>query len=257
MRVIAAGLLAGMMLVVLGVAVGQDKEAPRPKDHKAIEILQKLDAATKAVQAVHYQIKVEGLGDLKDRLGYVEAEVILEGATQGGTRYMPKKYFVDARYRLPGASELQHVAGGSDGEHYFVIDYASKKVHADIDPAVLGTSARVLFAPWMIEFVVPEPFADELKGKSQALRPDETVGGAECYVVHVVYDVPQAPEATWYVSKKDFLPRARMDHFSLPDGTSGAMRKTLTKLDVDPKLPADAFAVRVPDGFTKTDDFAP
>jgi hypothetical protein len=44
---------------------------------------------------------------------------------------------------------------------------------------------------------------------------------------------------------------------ALPDGSQGVLEKTVTKLQVDPSLGADAFAVRVPEGFTKTDEFAP
>lgn len=256
MRGKAVCVLAGVWLAGSVVVAGQE-EGQKPKDHKAIEILQKMDAACQAVQAVRYEITVEGLGDMKDRLVHAEATVTLRGSTAASGRAFPKEYFVDAKVRLPGASTMKHIAGGSDGETYFVIDHDAKRVHAGTDPAVLGTSLRFLMAPWMIEFVTPEPYADELKGQAQELKGEQKIGDVTCHELYVVYAEPQAPAVTWFVSTKDFLPRARVDHFTLPDGTKGAMRKTITKLEVDPQLAADAFALRVPEGFTKTDAAAP
>ena len=39
------------------------------------------------------------------------------------------------------------------------------------------------------------------------LKGSKKISGEDCYEIHVVYASENAPEATWYFSKKDFLPR--------------------------------------------------
>ena len=90
----------------------------------------------------------------------------------------------------------------------------------------MGSSAGILQAGMMIEFIVAEPFGDEIKGKSQTLKGSDTIAGEDCYVIVVVYQQEQAPQATWYISKKDFLPRARLDEIKLPDGREWGIAQT-------------------------------
>ncbi len=107
----------------------------------------------------------------------------------------------------------------------------------------------------MIEFLFETPFTDEIKGKKQELKGSKEINGVDCYEVHVVYATDQI--ATWCFSKKDFLPRRRVDEGKTRDGRAYRADKTIAKLIADPKLDKDAFKLKLPDGYTKTDDFAP
>ena len=111
----------------------------------------------------------------------------------------------------------------------------------------------------MIEFVHATPFNDEINGRSQELKGSVKIGDEDCYEIHVVYAADRAPQATWAFSKKDFLPRRRIDAFpaALAGGQAGTTIKTITNLVVEPKLDEDAFKLKLPEGYTKTDDFAP
>jgi outer membrane lipoprotein-sorting protein len=109
----------------------------------------------------------------------------------------------------------------------------------------------------MIEFLHETPFSDEINGKKQELKGSKKINGEDCYEVHVVYAAEQAPEAIWFFSKKDFLPRCRMDVGKTPDGRKYVQTKTLSNVVVDPKLDDKTFKLKLPDGYTKTDDFAP
>jgi outer membrane lipoprotein-sorting protein len=109
----------------------------------------------------------------------------------------------------------------------------------------------------MIEFIHPTPFNDEINGRSRELKGSEKVDGEDCYIIHVVYAAEQAPQAIWSFSKKDFLPRRRIDIYALPDGQEGRGTKTITNLVVDPKVDEEVFKLKLPEGYTKTDDFAP
>ena len=65
-------------------------------------------------------------------------------------------------------------------------------------------------------------------------------------------------EADWYFSKKDSLPR-RVDRYqpSESGGERTALILTLSQVTPNPSFVQDPFKVVVPEGFKKTDDFAP
>ena len=184
--------------------------------------------------------------------------MILSGFAYGA----PEKSFIDAKTTAPGSTEVRWITGGGDGEMFFVVDHQAKKAYEDLDPQVIGSFRRTLYVGLMIEFLVDEPFGHEINGKSKELRGSKEINGVDCYEVHVVYATESEQSATWYFSKKDFLPRRRIDEFTprgdrMPDGRKFRQQKTISNLVVDPKLDKDTFKLKLPEGYAKTDDFAP
>lgn len=215
-----------------------------------VEILKKVDAAAKAVKGAKYDITVEGTGAMASRIGKLTASVIMTGYS-GNT---PEKYFVDAKITLPNTDKPRRISAGSDNDMFYIVDHQGKIAYEDLDPAVMGQAGRGIRMAWTLEFTHPNPFSDELNGQSQELKGSEIIGGEDCYIVHVVYAGTQA--ATWSFSKKDFLPRRRIDHRNI-GGESGTTVRTMTNLVVDPKVDDAVFKLKLPEGYTKTDDFAP
>lgn len=250
-------LLVIPLLHVAAFADDQDK-SPKADDLKdPVAILKKADAATGAMQAVRYDVTIEGTGVFEPR-GKSEVTITAAGAQRdGGGRYAPEKYVADAKVTLPGSQEPLKISGGTDGETYFVVHHATRTAYEDIDPTVMGNSGQVFAAGFMIEFLIPKPLNDEITGKTQELTGIKQIAGEDCYEIHVVYAAERAPEATWYFAKKDFLPRRRIDHCKLQDGREGTVVKTISNLVANPKLAEDAFQLKLPENYTKTDDFAP
>jgi hypothetical protein len=243
-----------VVLVPVAALAGDEKADKKTGDMTdPVAILKKVDAAARAVKAVKYDVVTATTGALVGRAATAEAAYIVTGFLNNG----PEKFFCDAKVKVPSASEPVRLTGGTDNNMFFVIDHRNKKAYEDIDPAVMGAAAGVFRQIGMIEFIHPTPFSDEINGKSQELKGTEKIEGEECYVVHVVYQAPQAPQATWYFSKKDFLPRRRVDEWALPTGEKGTMTRTVKNLVVDPKLDENTFKLKLPEGYTKTDDFAP
>ena len=81
------------------------------------------------------------------------------------------------------------------------------------------------------------------------------IGDEECYEINVVYARSQG-EATWFFSKKDFLPR-RVDRVVTRQagGEKATTQLIVTDLVVNPKFPDDPFKLVVPEGYAKTDKF--
>lgn len=251
-----------LVLSVVSVAAwaGDEKGGKKKVDKKkgieptkAVKILKKVDAACKKVKAVKYDVTCETTGTGEVQRGKIEASYVLAGFTQGG----PEKSYVDIKAFTPGSKEFRRIGAGSDGEVFYVIDHQAKMAYEDIDPQVVGSFGSTLMAGMMIEYIHPTPFGDEIRGKSQELKGSKTINGEDCYEIHVVYAVEQAPQATWYFSKKDFLPRGRIDVWTTPDGQKVSRTRMISNLVVDPKLEKGTFMLKLPEGYTKTDDFAP
>jgi outer membrane lipoprotein-sorting protein len=255
MKRLACLWLSVVLLSAAACAGDEDKKAADElKD--PLEIMKKADAACKTLKSVKYDVTSEPSAELKAIVARVQAAVVA-AKVAGKKDASAAKFVFDARVNLPNQSEADKVTFGTDLDKFFFIDHQTKKVHEDMDEAVLGRRGMSLYRSMMIEYMHPTPFDDEIKAKSRELRGSKTISGVDCYEIHVVYAAEEAPEATWYIGKKDFLPRGRADHVKTKDGKTGKIEKMISKLEVDPKLPDDAFKARVPDGYTKTDEFAP
>ena len=234
------------------LAAGQDAAKKSGDLTDPIEILKKADAACKAVDYVQYTATVKGEGAAESLVPKMSGTVVLKGWNNGRAA----QFRIEAKVERPGSSDVSEVTVGSDAKTYFVINSKEKKVYEDIDPAVVGSTGRTVGLLTMAEYVHPEPFSDEIKATKQELKGSTKVGDEDCYEIHVTY-TDAGQEATWFFSKKDFLPR-RADRFrKMPTGETGSSQLIVTKLTVDPKLDKDPFKLVVPEGFTKIDDFAP
>lgn len=225
----------------------KDKKSDKPAAGEmtdAKEILKKADAATKEVKAARYVGTFKGIGANAARVPTVEGPAMIKGWDGGRPTHIKATMTVE----MPGQPK-EECTIGADGENFYLIDPQTKTVYADIDPAVLGRRGQLAQVMMMLEFVHPAPFSDELNGTAE-LQGSEKVNGEDCYKIHVKYVVEGGPEATWYFSKKDFLPR-RVDR-----DTQGYSLE-IERLEADPKLGDDAFKLKVPEGYKKTDDFAP
>jgi len=219
----------------------------------AKKILELADKACKAVNTAKYDVAFESTGAAEPLLGSGKASVIATGQLDR----RPEKYLLELTVPRPGHGEELRLTGGSDGEVFFVIDHHHKKAYVDMDPAVIGPSARLFKAAIFGEFHDPEPFTAEINGsEDRVLKGTKRIDGEVCYEVYVVYDAGRV-ETTWFVSKEDSLPRARHDKFVMLDGREASYRQTLSNLFINRKLDEGTFKFKLPEGYAKTDEVAP
>lgn len=242
--------MIGLALVTPPAIAQEEAEKKDEAPNQAVEILKKADAATKAVKLVRYDAKVEANGAAASQVPTLEGNAVL---SEDGKDESANKYRVHAKGKLPGSDDTIEFTAGTDGETYFLIDPAEKTVYQDVDPEVLGMRGRAASTLIMREYIHPTPFSDEINADKAELKDDEKIGEEDCYVIHVVYK-NAAAEAIWSFSKKDYLPRRVVRVF--PNG-AGQMILTLTKVDINPSFVKSPFEPEVPEGYTKTDDFAP
>jgi len=242
-----------MALLAVGslIAVAQAGEAGG-KLSDPVQILKKADAATRAVHAVSFSTKIVPTGAAKGVRPTIHGTAFVSGWTGTG----PELFRHEIQLKSPGDSAPESFTAGSDGENYYLIDHQTKTAYVDIDPQVIGKTARVLRTFSMIEFVHPTPFSDEINGTSQKLEGVEDVGGEPCYKIDVSY-ATGGMRAVWYFSTKDFLPRGVERMFPTPDGKLAGQMMTVSNLKVIKSASADLSAFKLPAGYKQTDDFAP
>jgi len=233
-------------------ASAQDGETKSAGDLEPLAVLKKAAEAAKQIKTVRYAFKRQGLDADEDKSPKLSGT-----ATLGGWAYKAvQKYRVEMKVQRPGTPEPTDVMAGSDGDIVYLIDAKAKKVYADLDPAVLGAQNAPVRVVLLSDFVDPEPFAEAMKAEKFESAGVVPVGGEDCYKIRTK-PKSEGSEVIWFIAKKDFLPR-RMDMiFPSRDGKPGGRTIELSNLTVNPKLDSDPFKLVVPDGFTKTDDFAP
>ncbi len=241
-----------LLLVLAGPAVGETEESAASRSPEAVAILEQVDRAVKAVHSVRYDVSTEPSGVAENFASAARGSSILVG--WNGTT--AERFYSHVETKNADTGETVELTAGGNGDMFFIIDHQTKKAYEDMDPAVMGSGGRALRAVAMIEFVHDRPFDDEIGAEKIELQEEETVGGEECYKVHVTYAGGQG-ETTWFFAKKDFLPRRRVRHFSIPGQGEGALAIDVTNLEVNIEPDESLFVLKLPEGYEQIDDFAP
>lgn len=225
----------------------------RADDPDPMEILAKVDKATKAVTALQYDGEFLATGSLAERMPKVTGKVRAKGPRKSGPigRLLgggsaANRLAFEADIVKPGSKKAWHVVVSTDGTNAYQIDPAEKTyTHGKLPAAgrLLGDAQRL----FMIEFLHQTPFSDELNGKSAKYEGTKTIGDVECDVIYVVYNAASS-EARWYFGKKDHLPR-RVDRIGLSG--NGDYSQIVKNLNVDPDFDNSIFSPEVPDGYEK------
>lgn len=244
--------VTGLAFLAAPVRAEDEEKKTEEKPNPAVEILKKADAATKAVSLVRYDAVAEITGPAAARAPKVSGGVTL-GAPNGDV----PRFHINAHVKRPGSEDAFDCVAGCDGENFYLIDPVEKIAYVDLDQEVMGQKGREAAEMVMIEFGHPTPFQDEINADVAELLGTEKIGDTECNKIHVLYTGGRG-ESIWYFGKEDSLPR-RVDRiFKRPDtGETNEKHIIISKLDVNPSFLVDPFKFVVPEGFEKSDDFAP
>ncbi|MCP4658154.1 MAG: PQQ-like beta-propeller repeat protein [bacterium] len=216
-------------------------------------ILKRAEAAAAAVEAVKYDVGIEGFDAAKAIFGSIRAAVTATGV-EGR---LPAKFLVEAEVAMPGAAEPMRFTAGSDGNMYYAVDHRTKTAHEDLEWVVMGPFLRIVRWTIVREFHRPDPLVDEINSQTQELRGSKRFAGEDCYELHVVYSTEPPESGTWYYSKRDFLLRGGRYFFTVENGEKAGVTFAISNLAVEPKLDPELFSLKLPAGYTLTDESAP
>jgi len=233
---------AGVLLVASSALAD-----PPTKGADVTKIVQQADEATRKCESVTYDFRLMALEGALKPIPTVTGQV---KAIMGEDMETSPYWVVVDNPNTDGPTGSNPItAMACDATNAYLMDYQQKTLlWAPMD----GDGANLMNAPrryMMIEYVHPEPFADELKGDSLKLEGTKKIGEVECDVVHVVYAMGQG-EAVWYFGQADHLPR-RVDR------TGSEFALELTNVNAKVKLKAEQLALKAPEGFATTEYKAP
>ncbi len=240
-------LLVFLLVLPLAGYVAAVDDEPQPSSAEALEILKKADAAIKAIKSVRMSGTARPEGSAVNFMKPAEGTTLMVGWAGN----IPQKFYSEVK--IVTDEGTTRLTGGGDGDTYFIIDHADKKAYEDMDPGVLGSHGNTLQSIAVVEFVHDAPFDQEMESDLKLL-PEETVGGEPCYRIFVVYP-GGGQESVWYFSKKDYLPRRRIQKWDF--GGGGSVDKLVTKLEINPEIEPSLFKMKLPKGYEQIDDFAP
>jgi outer membrane lipoprotein-sorting protein len=246
------GVLLSLFVVSGAVAQDTGTQSGEPTDGR--EILKKAAEAAKNVKLVGYEAEYSSTGWVKPYVADVKGKVVVGEQS----KWELDRFLCEVTLKPPGSEESHQFSAGSNGDLFFLVDSKTKTVYADIDSAVLGSQGRHIMRVLLRQFGAPDPFKEELEAKSIELKGTETVHGEECYHVFVKPEAP--PEQDWFFSKRDLLPRKVIRSYlnqQDPKAEKGTTQLTITDLEANLRVAVDPFKVKVPKGYTKTDEFAP
>jgi hypothetical protein len=243
--------------VLLGLSVtafGQDSAPKGSESPDPASVLRKSAEAIKNLKAVSYEAEYRAGGWVTKFVPNVTGKAVLGERSKWGI----EKFRSEVKLTPPGSTDTLELIAGCDGDAYFLIDPKTQKAHQDIDPAVLGKHTRNVQRILLRVLVDPEAFSEELKTGKLEWRGVESVEGVDCDVIYVTQE--GQPEQFWYIARKDSLPR-RLRRLPVnanePNGEKGETDLTIRNVSVNPSSGADNFKLSVPEGFTRTEEFAP
>jgi len=243
MRVLCAGLLIG---AGAASAVGQEPDL--------IELLTKVDNATKAVKRFSYDAVSYGEGSAANRL-HVRGSFLAVQWPDAAAH--PCR--ITARISAADGSNARDFTLVRDGRSLIVTNRTTHQFTlggASEAGPVLAAQLQVSFQNLplnMREFTHATPFSDELHSASREYEGIKKVAGVPCHVVLVAYrgagrSGPQ--RARWYFGVDDFLPH-RVDRLSFFNGRPGATVLELSNLNTQPEIDYRTFAITRPRGYKR------
>lgn len=217
-------------------------------DPDPASILKKAEAACRSLKSVRYSVRTERIGATGAQRNLLEGSALVRG-WKGD---QPERFRYEMRF-FPGGKDVpREVVLGYDGEVYYSIDASEKKVTAGPDSEGMGRYGLHWKRFAIDEFVRPRPFQDEISGSALEYRGPIKIGEEECDTVFVRY-ASGGGESVWYFSKKDHLPRRVDRKLRTNDGATVDHQWVATNLKTDANAGDEAFKLKVPEGFSRTD----
>jgi len=215
------------------------------------QILEQSAAAIKKLDRIAYDVEYHGTAWVVEHVPAIQGRVVVGKQS----KHEITEFFCDVTLKSQDSEQALKITAGSDGDQFFLIDPETKKAHLDMDPAVLGSQGRNVQRVVLDVLAAEKPYAEDLEAETITHEGTESIDGHDCHKIRVVRESP--PEMIYFLSKSDLLPRRVVRQFKGRDGEPGTTELTLAKLTPNPNEPKNPFKLQVPEGFQKTDDFAP
>ncbi len=223
-------------------------DAPPAEPTPAHAILVKAREAALEIDAIRYELVLESSGAAVPMVG---TSLRLKVTATGYRNGLPEKFLVEAEMLTPEREQPRRFSAGSDGRRYYFIDHDARTVHHGPETRVIGRTGLSVLQAVIIDFHHPEPYAKEIRLGAELLD-GEQIAGEDCHQLRVVYTAQGTAEGSWYLSKRDLIPRRLIYSFTEGSGEKGTVVAMLANPELDPELDSELFALEVPEGYRET-----
>ncbi len=242
---------AGFALWICSGIGAQDAEKKNSQSTDAKATLERVSEALKKTPMVSYRAEYKVSGWVTQFVPNMEGQIVVGQQS----KHKLQRYYCQLKIQKAGSSEVREFTAGCDGENFFIIDPKTKTAHQDIDPGVIGADSWATMFVMIPEFGAPDALDKLIKtAKKVEIVGEKKVGEEDCLEIRIQADDPQ--DATWTVSKKDYLPR-RITSVIEMGGKEASTDLMLHDFKVNPTFAKSPFELVVPEGYKKTDEFAP
>jgi peroxiredoxin len=208
-------------------------------------IFEQADSVLSSVSTVEYSFSFSGTGALSNIIP------VLTGTTCLSLVSSVQHPLMVHRFETTADSDTGYTADSplyfaATQDSVFMVNHSASTVYG----AEYSEEACSIFdfppSSLMMEFVLPEPFRDEILSDSIAVLYPVELDGVWCHVLHVYYDRAEKTEAIWLIAMNDLLPRAveRLGYYGT-DSVVGGQYLELTSINtcssapVSPEIPED------------------
>ena len=243
--------MRSMLILTTAVTLGLCTWPALADDPSIPQIIARADIAAKETSAISYEAKVWGEGALADHhtIAATVKAMARPGGDGGGT---PLPLFaaqgkITPKDESKGETIRFHTVLGQ--KQAMTLDAEHKQALIGDLPDGYDLVAQAERLLMMHEFILSDPFGDEMKARQRVYEGKKEIGGVECHVILIDYDVTNS-RARWYFSVADGLPR-RVDRFATHPQTKETAVQVLElhKLNPKPKFDEATFAIKAPEGY--------
>ena len=208
-------------------------------------IIEKANDAVRALNAIAYDVEAHaGSAKHPDQVAIVGRVTIAGEAPNGIDRF----HIAVKSWEVPRINKkLENFVVSQIANEWYLVNDSDKSYVKGKRPQDLGTFPQLLAPTLLTEFSHPKPFGDELAG-SVDLAGSEMVGDTDCYKITVIY-ASGGFVTTWYIGKKDFLPR-KVDRETGIEPQRERTITTLSNLTLNPTIDDSTFRPARPEGYT-------
>jgi outer membrane protein assembly factor BamB len=223
-----------------GIQTRVEKEKPEEKiDFSSVktdgsikdpqELTKIVSAKLRTISSVEYDINVKGAGTEESTFGLLTSKAKLLGYASG----LPEYFHVEGSQKEAEKEGSNEFIGGSDGHEYYYVDKDKNTFKKGVEFSDAGTDFQKVSFVIVTEFVSEDPLSIEKTAEKMAINGIKEINGEECYELYFAFPQYGNYEIIWYVSVKDFLPRARTIMYPTKDGKRGGFIQTLSNIKIN------------------------
>lgn len=235
--------LVGIVCLLLSSRAVADGSKPDPR-----AILERANAAAKALKAISYDAKIFAEGPLARNVPTFSGNIIAE---RGVIASKPKAR-ISGESIAPGGTTPTQFRYATDSKQAYRIDDQKKQFISGAATTLESTELTALLPP---KYFVDAPFRGEMNMQMVSYEGVEKIDGVDCDVIKISFDANSDRAMKYWLGAKDSLLR-KIENVMIirapgnPDPERGRIVFETSHFTAEPKIDDSTFALVAPEGYS-------